>query len=72
MHGLEKEYSGKLTSEILDATTPENKAKIQFYGFGTHGMVIFDDQGVEQKKLDGHLMQEPIIRQALKEVMGGP
>jgi len=72
VHGLEKEYSGKLTSEILDATTPENKAKIQSYGFGTHGMVIFDDHGIEQNKLDGHLMQETVIRQAVKEVMGGP
>ena len=71
MNGLEEEYAGVLECEVLDATTAENKAKIQSYGFGTHGMVFFDENGSLAKKLDGHKMQEPLIRTALKEVMGG-
>ena len=71
MNGLEKEYEGKLECEILDATTTEGIQKVKGYGFGDHGMVIFDGLGTVQKKLDGHLMKEPVIRQALEEVMAG-
>ena len=71
VNGLEEQYTGKLECEILDATTDESKAQIKAYGFGNHGMVIFDGEGNVQKKMDGHLMQEPKIRQALQEVMGG-
>ena len=67
----EEQYTGKLECEILDATTPESVEQIKGYGFGNHGMVIFDSEGKVQKKMDGHMMQEPQIRQALKEVMGG-
>ena len=56
---------------MLDATAPENKAQIREYGFGTHGLVIFDAEGNLKKKLDGHLMREPEINQALEEVLGG-
>ncbi len=72
VNGLEEQYTGKLECEILDATTPESVEQIKGYGFGNHGLVIFDGEGNVQKKMDGHMMQEPQIRQALKEVMGGP
>ncbi len=72
VNGLETEYNDSLECEILDATTPESVEQIKGYGFGDHGLVIFDGEGNVQKKMDGHLMQEPQIRQALKEVMGGP
>ncbi len=72
VNGLETEYKGNLECEILDATTPESVEQIKGYGFGNHGLVIFDGEGNVQKKMDGHMMQEPQIRQALKEVMGGP
>lgn len=71
MDGLEKEYQGALRCEVLDATTSENKAQIRAYGFGSHGLVIFDAQGIVKKKMDGHFMREPEIRHALQEVMGG-
>lgn len=71
MNGLEEQYTGTLECEILDATTEESKAQIKAYGFGNHGLVIFDGEGNLQKKMDGHKMQEPQIRQALQEVMGG-
>jgi hypothetical protein len=69
VNGLEKKHHGALQCEVLDATTPENKAQIHEYGFGSHGLVIFDAQGNLKKKLDGHLMREPEINQALAEVM---
>lgn len=71
VNGLEEEYAGKLECEILDATTAESVEQIKGYGFGNHGLVIFDGEGNVQKKMDGHLMQESQIRQALKEVMAG-
>ncbi|NIV91226.1 hypothetical protein GWN42_00100 [candidate division KSB1 bacterium] len=70
MNGLEQEYAGVLECEIRDATTPESKEQIQSYGFDTHGMVLMDENGNVQKKMDGHLMKEPAIRAALREVMG--
>ena len=71
VNGLEEEYQGTLECEILDATTSDSKAQIQAYGFGNHGLVIFDAQGNVEKKMDGHLMTEPEIRQAVQEVMEG-
>ncbi len=71
MNGLEEEFQGTLKCDVLDATTAENKAQIKAYGFGNHGLVVFDGQGNVQKKMDGHLMGEPEIRAALTEVMGG-
>lgn len=71
VNGLEKEFEGALECEILDAFTPENKKQIKAYGFGSHGLVIFDAEGNIKKKLDGHNLHDPQIRAALKEVMGG-
>lgn len=71
MNGLEKEFKGALDCEVLDATTPDNKAQIKAYGFGSHGLVIFDAEGHIQKKMDGHLMRDPEIRAALSEVIRG-
>ncbi len=70
MNSLEKEFEGVLACEIRDAFEPENQKQIKAYGFGSHGLVIFGADGSIQKKLDGHLMRDPEIRAALKEVMG--
>ena len=70
VHGLAKEYGNDVAAEILDATTPENKQKIQTeFGFKTHGLVIYDGDGTLLQKLDGHLLKEPEIRGALTEVL---
>ena len=70
MHGLEREYDGEVGTEILDATTAENKAKIQGeFGFKTHGLVIYGGEGTLLQKLDGHLLKEPEIRGALESVL---
>ena len=70
VNGLEEEFKGALECEVLDAMTAENKAQIKAYGFDNHGLVVFDAQGTVRSKLNGHLMREPEIRAALKEVMG--
>ena len=72
MNGLEEEYADVLQCEVLDGTTPENVAKIKSYGFKTHGMVFFDENNSLARKLDGHLIKEPLIRATLKEVMEAP
>lgn len=70
MYGLSREYDGEVRVEILDATTAENKARIQGeFGFKTHGLVIYDGQGAVRQKLDGHLLKEPEIRSALESVL---
>ncbi|MEE8112529.1 MAG: hypothetical protein V3T95_01980 [Acidobacteriota bacterium] len=69
VNGLETEYQGVLDCEILDATSPENRKKIQDYGFGNHGLVVFDAEKNVRKKFDGHLIEEAEIRQAVQEVL---
>jgi len=70
VNGLEQEYGAEVTAEFLDATTPENKQKIQTeFGFKTHGLVIYDGDGELLQKLDGHLLKEPEIRGALQEIL---
>ena len=71
MNGLEKEYQGELKCEILDASTPESKAQIDSYGFGTHGLVVFDGKGNLKQKIDGHKMSEKEIRSAVNMAMTG-
>ena len=72
MHGLENEFKDRIGVEILDATTPENKQKIQNeFGFKSHGLVIYDGSGELSQKLDGHLLKEPAIREALEGVLSG-
>ena len=70
MNGLEKEYDGALEVEELLATTPESKKLIDQYGLTTHGMLIFDKDEALAKKLDGHFLDEPEIRDAVASVIG--
>ena len=57
--------------DVFDAPTEESKIKIDEYGFGDHGLVMFDSDGTVQKNMDGHDWTEAQIRDALKDVMGG-
>ena len=71
VHGLQSEFKDRVEVEILDATTPDNKQKIQNeFGFKSHGLVIYDGTGGLSQKLDGHLLKEPAIREALNGVLG--
>jgi hypothetical protein len=70
VNGLEKEYDGVLKVEELQATTPESKKLIDQYGLTTHGMLIFDKHEALAKKLDGHFLDEPEIRDAVASVIG--
>jgi hypothetical protein len=69
VNGLEKEYNGALKVKELSATTPESKKMIASYGLTTHGMLIFDEKDELLEKLDGHFLDEPEIRAAVKEVV---
>ena len=71
MNGLEKEYAGAVTFEIVDATTAAAKAKIHEYGFGTHGLVVFDGAGTVKSKIDGHRMTKADIQAAITRASGG-
>ncbi len=69
VNGLAEEYEGTLECKVLDATAEESVAKIKEYGFGNHGLVIFDAEDNVKWKKDGHMMREPEIRAALTEVL---
>jgi len=72
VYGLAKEYGDGVQVDIENATTPENREKIQTeFGFKTHGLVIYDKDGEVKETLDGHDLQEPQIRLALQNVING-
>lgn len=71
VNGLEQEYDGALDCEVLDAMTAESQAKIQEYGFGNHGLVVFDGEGNLRVRIDGHLIEEAAIRAAVSSVLDG-
>ena len=71
MNGLEKEYPGTVACKVVDATTASAKTKIHEYGFGTHGLVVFDESGTLKSKIDGHRMTKADIQAAIDRATGG-
>jgi len=70
VHRLDREEKDRVGSRIENATTPENRKQVQeAYGFASHGLVILDGAGEVRAKLDGHLLTEPQIREALEGVL---
>ncbi|NNF07002.1 MAG: hypothetical protein HKN21_09595 [Candidatus Eisenbacteria bacterium] len=74
VRGMEKEFPGVVETDIENATTPENRNLLQnTYGVQSHGLVFLaPNTDKPQKVLDNHLIKEPEIRAALKEVLGPP
>ena len=63
MSGLDKEYSGKVRGQNLDATTPVNKKIVKELGFENHGLVIRSADGkVLWKQRDHEVKMEEIGR----------
>jgi hypothetical protein len=69
--GLEQEYNGRVRSQNLDATTPENERIVRELGFSSHGLVIRSPEGkVLWKQADHGVKMEEVrgeIARLLKE-----
>lgn len=69
MSGLEKEFSGRVKAQNVDATTPESKKAIQDLGFETHGLVIRSSDGKVLWKQADHNVRMEDVRRELKELL---
>ena len=65
MSGLDKEYSGKVRGQNLDATTPENKKIVKELGFENHGLVIRSGDGKVLWKQKDHEVKMEDVRKEL-------
>lgn len=65
MSGLDKEYSGKVHGQNLDATAPENKKIVKELGFENHGLVIRSADGKVLWKQPDHEVKMDDVRREL-------
>ena len=68
--GLEQEFTGKVVSQNVDATTPESAKICQDLGFGNHGLVIRAPDGEALWKQPDHEVDMDDVRAKLKELIG--
>ena len=71
MSGLEQEFTGKVVSHNVDATTPESQKICQDLDFGNHGLVIRSADGGTLWKQPDHEVNMDDVRNKLKELTGG-
>jgi hypothetical protein len=64
---LEQEFRGRVRSQNLDATTPENKKIVRALGFENHGVVIRGEGGKVLWKQPDHEVKIDDVRAALRE-----
>ncbi len=69
MSGLESEYKGRVRSQNLDATTPENKKIVQSLGFENHGLVIRSADGKVLWKQPDHQVKMEDVRRELDRLL---
>ena len=65
MSGLEQEYKGRVRSQNLDASTPENKKAVKELGFENHGLVIRSSEGKAVWKQPDHDVKIEDVRREL-------
>ena len=69
MSGLEQEYKGRVRSQNLDASTPENKKAIKELGFENHGLVIRSPEGKAVWKQTDHEVKIEDVRRELDRLL---
>jgi len=67
--GLEKDYPGKVHSQNVDATTPENAKIVKELGFHSHGLVIRSAEGKVLWKQPDHDVKIEDARKELDELV---
>ena len=71
MSGLEQEFSGKVKSQNLDATTEKSREDIKELGFHNHGLVIRSPEGEVLWKQPDHQVKMEDVRKAIRELLEG-
>ena len=69
MSGLEREYTGKVIGENLDATTAENEKVVKGLGFESHGIVIRSADGKILWKEPDHNVKMDDVRRELDRIV---
>ena len=69
MSGLEQEFPGRIKTQNLDATTPENKQIVKDLGFQSHGLVIRSADGKTLWKQPDHDVEMEDVRKAVKDLL---
>lgn len=68
MSELETEYEGQVVFVIVPAEeTVQRSEEIAAYGLGSHGLVVFDAEGVPRAELPGHSFGKAEIVAAIEE-----
>ena len=67
---LEPEYEGRIVFEIIPPEETLKRAEeLQEFDLGSHGMVIFDADGVDRAHIPGHEFGRPEIEVAIQTVL---
>ncbi|MEP6768962.1 MAG: hypothetical protein ABJC61_09855 [Acidobacteriota bacterium] len=69
MSGLDEEYKGRVRSQNLDATTPDNKKAVKELGFENHGLVIRSPEGKAVWKQPDHDVKIEDVRRELDRLL---
>jgi len=68
--GLEQEFTGKVKSSNVDASTPEAREEIVALGFRNHGLVIRSADGSVLWKQPDHEVNIDDVRKSLRGLTG--
>jgi hypothetical protein len=68
--GLAQKFPGKVTSQNVDATTPEARQELDKLGFKSHGLVIRAPNGKTLFKQADHTVRVERVEEALHEILG--
>ena len=70
MHGLAKDYAGKMKFEVVPYDQGDSKKRIADYGLGEHGMVIVDQDKKKVWSEPGHTQTREGVEAAIKQALG--
>lgn len=71
MHGLAKDYAGRLQFEVVKYNEGDSQQRIEKYGLIQHGMILCDDQQNLVWSESGHKQTREGVVAALEKALGG-
>jgi len=70
VHGLAKDYTGKMKFEVVPYDQGDNPKRIADYGLDLHGMVIVDQDKKKVWSESGHKQTREGVEAAIKKLLG--
>lgn len=70
VHGLAKEFAGKIECKVVDYQAGDSPERIKRYGLQQHGMVIVDPADTVLWSESGHKQQKEAVVAAIRKVLG--